>query len=117
MNSLGELIKQKRIERGMTLRRFCSEAKLDPSNWSKIERGLLEGPKSDKILREIANVLNLKEEEFQEMKDLAVIESIPDDIKPEQNILDALPVFFRTARELKPTEEELKKLIELLKKN
>ena len=68
------------------------------------------------MLSEIAKILSLTEEEFQEIKDLAIIESIPDDIRPKKEVLEALPVFFRTARDLKPSEEQLKELIEILKK-
>tara|TARA_R110000751_G_scaffold150707_3_gene255667 strand:+ start:533 stop:886 length:354 start_codon:yes stop_codon:yes gene_type:complete len=117
MKKLGEYIKQKRIIKQLTLRKFCEEVGLDPSNWSKIERGLLEGPKTENILKEIASVLELTADDYQEMKDIAAIESIPKAIRPSSEIMEALPVFFRTARELKPSEENLKKLIELLKKS
>ena len=117
MKTLGLIVKEKRNKREMTLRRFCEKANLDPSNWSKIERGLIEAPKSRKALDEIADILDMNSEERQEILDLAIIESIPKDIKPNQRVLDALPVFFRTARELKPSEEEIRNLIELLKHN
>lgn len=117
MKRLGSYIKQKRIDKGLTLRTFCEKVGLDPSNWSKIERGLLESPKSESVLKEIASVLELKDNDYQEMKDIAAIESIPEGIRPSNEILEALPVFFRTVRELKPSEENLKQLIELLKKS
>lgn len=116
MKKVGSIIKEKRIERELTLRKFCEKANLDPSNWSKIERGMLECPKSEKVLFEIAKVLELDDEEFQELIDLAAIESIPDGIKPSAEILESLPVFFRTAREMKPNKETLKQLIEIIKK-
>lgn len=116
MKTVGQIIKQKRIEKELTLRGFCKKINFDPSNWSKIERGMMESPKSEKVLSEIAKVLELSSDEFQEIKDLAAIESIPDDLKPKQEILEALPVFFRTARDLKPSEEQLKELIKIVKK-
>lgn len=95
----------------MTLRKFCRETELDPSNWSKIERGLADAPKSVEILSRIREVLDLPEEDFQTLKDLALIESIPKDLRPEEAVLEKLPLFFRTARGDKLTEEELKTLI------
>ena len=104
------------MEREMTLRQFCKQAKIDPSNWSKIERGLMDAPKSQEVLRSIADTLQLSEEDVSTLRDLAMFEAIPDHLKPEEKILEKLPVFFRTVRGDKPTKEELEKLIELLTK-
>jgi len=41
---------------------------------------------------------------------------IPEDLYSDEEVLSALPVFFRTVRGDKPTREELDKLIELLKR-
>ena len=38
--SFGELVKNLRISQQKTLRQFCNEHGLDPSNWSKIERNV-----------------------------------------------------------------------------
>ena len=43
----GKFIKERRIEKGLTLREFCKLIEVDASNWSKIERGLLSPPKSE----------------------------------------------------------------------
>lgn len=117
MKTLGELIKMKRMERELTLRNFCEKAKLDPSNWSKVERGLLESPKSLAVLESISIVLQMSEEEFQELKDIAAIESIPKGIKPDREILESLPVFFRTVRDKNPDSEKLKTLIKIIKES
>lgn len=115
--TFGEYVRELRIRRKLTLRAFCRKLKIDPGNWSKIERGLLVPPKSRVVLAEIAKVLNLKEdsEEWYTLFDLAAISHIPREIVEKDDILDKLPVFFRTLRGEKPTEEELKTLIKLLK--
>ena len=41
---------------------------------------------------------------------------IPDDIRSNEEVLKALPMFFRTIRSDKPTAEELDKLIDMIKK-
>jgi len=78
---LGEFIRELRLKAGLTLRHFCQLTGFDPSNWSKIERGLLSPPKSKAVLIEIARVLNLTEEseDYKTLFDLAAIGQIPVD--------------------------------------
>jgi hypothetical protein len=51
---------------------------------------------------------------YNELKDKAAIDAgiIPKDLLSDQEILNALPMFFRTVRSEKPTAEEIEKLIE-----
>ncbi len=70
-------------------------------------------PNSQEVLQSLADTLQLSYEEISTLKDLAMLEAIPDHLKPEENILEKLPVFFRTVRGDKPTKEEMEKLIEL----
>ena len=114
--SFASFIREKRIKAGLTLREFCRLSGFDASNWSKVERGLLTPPQSKKVLDEIAVILKIKKgsEEYKELKDLAALSAIPEDlIEPE--ILQQLPVFFRTVRGEKPNEKELKALISKIK--
>ncbi|MEQ9218902.1 MAG: hypothetical protein RLO17_12720 [Cyclobacteriaceae bacterium] len=117
MKTLGESIKELRVSKEVSLRKFCMAIDQDPSNWSKVERGLIESPKNDELLQKIKTVLELNDEQYQELRDIAIVDSIPKQLKPEGRILEKLPVFFRTVRGSKPTEEELKKLIEILKQD
>ncbi len=116
----GEFIKEIRLNKGMSLREFCKLTEIDASNWSKIERGLLAPPQDEEKLKRIAKVLGIKSgsETWKEMKDLANIDAgiIPEDIRSDQEVLKALPMFFRTIRSDKPTAEELDKLIDMIKK-
>ncbi len=117
MITFGEFIKNLRIERRMTLREFCRAAKLDPSNWSKIERGFAPPPKSKVVLQGIAEVLNIEEgsEEYITLFDLAAIGHIPTDLLSDEQVLDKLPVFFRTIRGEKPSRKELEELIRIMR--
>jgi len=110
--SFASFVRVKRIAAGLTLREFCRLAGFDASNWSKIERGLLTPPQSKNVLEAIAGLLKMEpnSQDFKELTDLAALASVPQDlIEPE--ILDQLPVFFRTVRGEKPTDEELRTLI------
>lgn len=116
----GEFIKELRIKTEISLREFCKQIEMDASNWSKIERGRLAPPQDEEKLRKIARTLGIKigSDTWKEMKDLANIDAgiIPEDIRSDEEVLKALPVFFRTVRSDKPTAEELDKLIDLIKK-
>lgn len=48
--------------------------------------------------------------------DVAVISHIPTGLVSNQNVINNLPVFFRTMRGEKPSREELEELIKLMKK-
>jgi transcriptional regulator with XRE-family HTH domain len=115
--TFGEYIKNLRVEKRITLREFCRRINIDPSNWSKIERGVLQPPKSQIVLQEIAQTLGLtqKSEEWFTLMDLAAISFIPKQLVSDEDILEKLPAFFRTLRGQPPSREELEKLIHLLK--
>jgi transcriptional regulator with XRE-family HTH domain len=116
----GEYVKNKRMEKDLTLREFCRRLEEDASNWSKIERSVM-GPPLDTVkLKKIAAVLEIPEgsEEWDRFFDMARIGAgiIPDYIMSEKEIVDALPVFFRTIGSVKPTKEELEEFIETIKR-
>ena len=117
MIGFGEYIKNLRTQHRITLREFCRRINYDPSNWSKIERGVLLPPKSKLILESIIETLGVEKnsDEYHTVLELAASSYIPEDLISTPNISEKLPVFFRTLRGQKPTEEELTKLIELLK--
>lgn len=117
MLTFGEFVKNYRIKQSLTLREFCRLNTFDPSNWSKIERGILSPPKSKEVLNTIAESLNMpsSSEEFQTLLDLAAISQIPAQLLSDKSILEKLPVFFRTLRGEKPTRKELEKILNILK--
>lgn len=114
--SFANFIREKRIAAGLTLREFCRSIGFDASNWSKIERGLLTPPLSKNVLDEIASTLGIRKgsQEYKEMLDLAALSAIPEGLI-ESEILDQLPVFFRTVRGEKLSEEELSELVKKIK--
>ena len=116
----GEFIKEKRIEKGVSLREFSKLIEVDPSNWSKVERGLIPPPQDDGTLRKVAEALGIQLDSslWEELKDMAAVGagSIPKDILSDKKVVNALPMFFRTLRSEKPTPEDLDKLIEIIRK-
>ena len=116
----GEYVKKKRLERGLTLRQFCRSLEEDASNWSKVERGILGPPQDTGKLRRIAGILGIVEGsgEWATFVDMAKVSAgiIPEYIMSDKEIVNALPVFFRTIGSIKPTKEELNELIEAIKR-
>lgn len=106
-----------RAENNLSLRDVCKLIDYDPSNWSKIERGLISPPSEEKTLKSWAKVLKVKKENVQEFMDDAHIAQgiIPDDILDRAEMVELMPAFFRTVRNKKPSKEEIDRLISLIK--
>lgn len=115
----GEFFKRRRIAIRKTLRQFCIENGLDAGNISKLERGLLPPPQSKEKLEEYAGYLKIKKgsDDWYTFFDLAAVETgrIPEDIMAKAKIEDKLPILFRTLRGQKVSDENLDKLIKMLK--
>jgi len=120
--SFGEYFAKLRRERtGLSLREFCETHGLDAGNISKLERGKLAPPRSQEKLEEYARVLKLEKgsAEWFEFFDRAAASrgEIPRDVMQDAEVVDHLPVLFRTLRGEQVPEEQLKKLLEIIKKS
>ena len=115
----GELFKALRKEKRITLRKFCKRGAADPGNISRMERGVIPPPQSEEILKRYARALELEpgSDEWYFFFDLAAADSgiIPKDLLSDEEVVKILPLFFRTLRGQKPTEEEMRSLAEKLK--
>lgn len=110
-----------RKEQRITLRAFCEAAEADPGNISRLERRTIPPPQDREILSRYAKALNLKEgsDEWYLFFDLAAADRgiIPQDIMDDSELVKELPAFFRTLRGQKPTETEMRKVIEKIRKS
>jgi transcriptional regulator with XRE-family HTH domain len=117
----GKFIKEKRIERSLSLREFCRKLNEDASNWSKVEREIMPPPKDSGKLAKIAGVLKIEKgtADWDALHDFASVDSgrIPEYIMTDKDALRMLPIFFRTIGSEKPTEKEIKEFIMNTKKN
>lgn len=119
MGKFGEFARTRRAKLGLPLRVFCEKNGIDPSNWSKLERGLLQPPQGE-TLTKYAKALRLKQgsAEWYEFRDLAAVEAgrIPPDLT-EKEIASKLPVLFRTLRDsAKDGGRDKEKLLQELKR-
>ena len=118
--TFGDFLKHLRSQTGMTLRAFCQNHGIDPGNWSKLERGVLPPPHTDK-LEQYANYLGLKKgmDEWLDFFDLAAAArgELPGDVMNNAKVVDQLPVLFRTLRGQRVDPEKLDQLIEMIKQS
>ena len=114
LKNFGKKLKEARIKRNLSLREICRLVSYDPSNWSKIERGIVSPPSNEKVLRKWAGVSDVDVQDFIDEAMLAQ-GIIPKDILSEINTVERLPAFFRTLRNKKPTKKEIDRLIKLIK--
>ncbi|MCX7044897.1 MAG: helix-turn-helix transcriptional regulator [Candidatus Sumerlaeota bacterium] len=116
----GDFIKKRRLELNLSLRAFCLKTGEDPSNWSKMERGILGPPEDYTRLLQIARNLEFEDgsEDSRHLFDLASADRgrIPPDIMNEAELVANLPAVFRTMRGESPTEEELIRLAEIFRR-
>ncbi len=86
-----------------------------------MERGAIIPPQDREILTRYAQALDLKEgsDEWYLFFDLAAADHgmIPQDLMDDAEVVKHLPAFFRTLRGQRPTEKELRKIVEKIKKS
>lgn len=117
----GPLLKNHRMNLGLTLREFCKKHGLDPGNHSKLERGVFPPPSDRDRLVEYAKFLAIDEgsDDWLEFFDMAAAERgrIPDDIMSDDEVIKKLPAFFRTLRATQVDPEKLDELVEKIKRS
>lgn len=102
MNALGELLRRWRTEERISLRQFSMDLGMDPSNYSRIERGV--GPRpTEEVLERIARALGIvpaKDDRWYEMVNAVSADrgEFPDDLLEDEEIRACLPAFFRRLR-------------------
>ena len=114
----GVLVKDMRIKKRLTLRKFCQELELDPSNWSKIERGINPPPRDETVLSGWADFFGLEGIFRQEFLDAGAIarQEIPADMINDEALRAKLPAFFRAMRGQEPDEAQLNELVDEIRK-
>jgi transcriptional regulator with XRE-family HTH domain len=112
--TFGAQLKEYRIRKELTLRRCSDELGVDPSNWSKWERGVNPAPKDIAVLEAWATFFGLEDGEKLAFLDAAALSrrELPADLASDEKVLAALPAFFRAARGAELDDAQLKQFIE-----
>ena len=115
------LLKKLRLSKGITLREFCGKNGFDPSNYSRLERGLYPPPQSSEKLAQYAKALDLQpgSDEWLDLFDTAAAcrGEIPKDLLSDEELVAKLPVLFRTIRKKRLAPEELDSLAEKIRRS
>ncbi len=100
----GEMVKEYRIRKRLTLRECARQMGVDCSNWSKVERGITQAPLSAATLEKWADFLGIESDRRQEFFDAASASrgEYPPDIQKDENLLAVMPAFLRVVRNTPP---------------
>ena len=113
-----ELFKKKRMEIG-TVREFAKKSGLDLAYISRLENGITLPPRDSKKLEKLALALGIKRntDEWQEFMDLAAVakNELPADLRDDARVAKVLPAFYRAIRSKEMDEDELQRLLDLIK--
>lgn len=117
--TFGSFLRDKRMEKGITLRQFAIKVNLSPVHMSNLENDRRSAPKED-VLERIAKELILSKDEQLLMCDLAAksknIPSVSSDLPNYIMENDIVRAALRTAKEVDATDNEWLEFIEKLKK-
>jgi len=112
----GEYVKEKRLEKGINLRKLAEILDIVPAYMSDIEKGRRYPPDKDKIYK-ISEALNLSESETNKLFDLAALakeNTVSPDLPEYIMGNDTLRVALRKARDINADEDDWMKVIEML---
>lgn len=116
----GALLKRLRLARGLTLREFCLKSGFDPGNYSRLERGLFPPPQSNEAIEKYATALGLERgtDDWVELFDIAAAERgvIPQDLLSDEEVVNKLPVLFRTLRATRVDTKQLDELVDRVRR-
>ncbi|HET9947624.1 MAG TPA: helix-turn-helix transcriptional regulator [Longimicrobiales bacterium] len=119
MGTFGELVRARRKELRLGLREFAQRADLDPGNLSKIERGRLNPPQDSDVLDRICLALEWEpgSEQAAALRDSAAIDAgkIPPDLLDDEALAAKIPLFLRTVKNKQLTEEQMERLIQIIR--
>ena len=112
-NRFGKLLKKHRMRASLGLREFCLKNQIDPSDYSRVERGML-CPQDHEIEKyAIALRLELGSDECFRLFNLAATErGQVTDIVSDGELVDKLPVLLRTV-----SPEKLNEFIEKIRRS
>ncbi|GJQ27839.1 MAG: hypothetical protein HBSAPP02_28710 [Phycisphaerae bacterium] len=108
--TFGQILRQKRIDKGLSLRKFAELVGVSPTYQSQVEQDKVESPPTVERLTRMADVLGEDRDQF-----ISLAGRVADDLPPIiQSRPDELPKLLRTTKGLAP--EQLRELIAQAKK-
>ncbi len=111
----GEYLREMLMEKRMSLRELSRRSKIDVSNLSKMERGVVYPPQKRQTLIKIASAIELDEQQKQRLIELAALVNgmVPVDLSHVKKN-KAIPLLLRAINNKKLGEEQVEKLARLV---
>lgn len=107
--SFGQILREKRIAKGYSLRKFADLVDLSPTYLSQVEQDKVESPPTVERLNRMADVLGENRDEF-----VSLAGRVPEDLpRIIQSRPDTIPELLRTTKGM--TSEQLRELLERAK--
>ena len=116
--TFGEFVKKTRLANRVSGREAADAVGMLPSNFSKLEHGLLNPPKDGEKQKALANAIGLKEADARtKFFDLAgeALNAVPADIAEIISEEDALPLLLRTIGNKRLSKAAIKRLVEIVR--
>ena len=118
--TFGEFIKGKRINLGLSLRAFCEQNGYDPGNQSKLERGILNPPDDETFMGKLATALHVEKGsgDWFDFHNYGAVarKQIPKDLLNDAEVVDKLPVLFRTLQGEPLAADKMDELIDFIRR-
>lgn len=119
--TFGEYLKQKRLDKEITLRGFAKLVDISPVYLCDLEKGRKAAP-SMEVMQKMVSKLALNKEESERFYDLAALEQtaknpIPKDLNAFLKVNRVIVSALRTAKDLDATDEEWQDFIDKLRKS
>lgn len=106
----GSLVRQKRVDKGYSLRKFAELVGVSPTYLSLVEKGKVERPPTAERVRKMAELLGESPDQW-----IAMAGRVPDDLTEIiQSEPEAMPELLRVAKGL--SADELRKITKRLEK-
>lgn len=117
--SFGQMLRDLRAKKGVTLRELGLNSDIDVAYLSRIERETLQPPQKESLLDKIIEGLGASTDEGQRLKDQAAIdnEKFPKDIAEGVRKIVGIPTLLRSVTNKKLTAEQIKKITEFINEN
>ncbi|MCL4742827.1 MAG: helix-turn-helix domain-containing protein [Phycisphaerales bacterium] len=108
--SFGQLLRETRVKKGYTLRKFAEMIDVSPTYLSQVEQGKVERPPTAERVRKMAELLDENPDEW-----IGLAGRVPDDVNDIiRSEPEAMPALLRAAKGL--TADQLRTLTEDLKR-
>lgn len=114
----GEMLRNIRLEREITLRELALKSDIDVGYLSRVERGTIPPPQKEELLDAINEALELRKEEARKLKDQAALDNkqFPKDVAQNLDKVVGIPMLLRTVANKKLSADEIKKVTEYINK-